>query len=102
MVIDTARAAALSLDTGAFGAAPQRSEAPTTVGTPDLDTSTLVWEGEMDGLALATLLALSMRHAMVPCEIEGRPHRARAQGCWFDAGRGLLVVELVGRPEPMA
>lgn len=100
-LIDTAPATPPSFGAGSRDL-PTGSEAPPIGGASAMEASTLVWEGAMDGLALASLLASSMRHAMVPCEIEGRPYRARAQGCWFDAGRGVLVVELVGRPEPMA
>lgn len=98
MATDTARSAVLAL----VGAEPAGADPSGMDEASDLDASTLVWEGQVDGPGLATLLALSLRHAMVPCEIEGRPYRVRAKGCWFDAGHGSVVVELAGVPEPLA
>ena len=61
-----------------------------------------LWEGAVDGPGLAALLRSMMVHGRVPCDVDGRPHRARALACWYDAGRGTLVVELADGPEPVA
>ena len=61
-----------------------------------------LWEGAVDGPGLAALLRSMMVHGRVPCDVDGRPHRAQAVGCWYDAGRGTLVVELAAGPEPVA
>jgi len=61
-----------------------------------------IWEGALDGPGLATLMRTALVHGMVPCELDGRPHRARATGCWYDAGHGTVIVELAGMPEPIA
>lgn len=61
-----------------------------------------LWEGTVDGPGLAALLRAVMVHGAVPCDVDGTPHRARAIACWYDAGHGTAVVELEGRPEPMA
>jgi hypothetical protein len=61
-----------------------------------------IWEGAVDGPGLVAILRSAMVHGIVPCEMDGRPHRARAIGCWYDAGGGSALVELAGRPEPLA
>jgi hypothetical protein len=61
-----------------------------------------LWEGASDGPGLVALLRSMMVHGRVPCDVDGRPHRARAIGCWYDAGRGTVVVEFAERPEPVA
>jgi len=61
-----------------------------------------LWEGAVDGPGLAAILRAAMLHGMVPCDVGGRPHRARAVGCWYDAAGGTAVVELAGPPEPLA
>jgi hypothetical protein len=61
-----------------------------------------IWEGAVDGPGLVAMLRSTLTHGIVPCEVEGRPHRARAIGCWYDAGGGTALVELAGRPEPLA
>jgi hypothetical protein len=61
-----------------------------------------IWEGAVDGPGLVAMLRSAMVHGIVPCEVDGRPHRARAIGCWYDAGGGTALVELAGRPEPLA
>jgi len=94
--------------------APPRAEA-SAVGAPvgsaalgghagDAEAVALrwLWEGTVDGPGLAALLQAVMVHGAVPCDVDGRPHRARAIACWYDAGHGTTVVELKGRPEPMA
>ena len=70
-------------------------------GTED-PVSRWLWEGASDGPGLAALLRSMMVHGRVPCDVDGRPHRARAIGCWYDAGRGTVVVEFAERPEPVA
>jgi len=99
-----------------------RLVAPASLGVPeaaaraaasdglDLDVATAcgagevrwLWEGAVDGPGLAAMLRAAMVHEVVPCDIGGRPHRARAIACWYDAGHGTAVVELGGRPEPLA
>jgi hypothetical protein len=71
-------------------------------GGGDAPTPRWLWEGAVDGPGLAALLRSMMVHGRVPCDVDGRPHRAQAVGCWYDAGRGTVVVELAGGPEPVA
>lgn len=61
-----------------------------------------LWEGAVDGPGLVAMLRSTLVHGIVPCEVDGRPHRVRAIGCWYDAGGGTALVELAGRPEPLA
>jgi hypothetical protein len=71
-------------------------------GRADAPEPRWLWEGAVDGPMLAALLRSMMVHGRVPCDVDGRPHRARAVGCWYDAGRGTVVVELADEPEPVA
>jgi hypothetical protein len=61
-----------------------------------------VWEGAVDGPGLVAILRSVMVHGVVPTDVDGRPHRARALGCWYDAAHGTALVELAGPPEPLA
>jgi hypothetical protein len=67
-----------------------------------VDGGRWIWEGAVDGPGLVAMLRSALVHGIVPCEVDGRPHRARAIGCWYDAGGGTALVELAGRPEPLA
>lgn len=60
------------------------------------------WEGVVDGPGLAAVIRAASTGGSVPCEFEGRPHRMGVIACWYDAGRGLAVIELTGPPEPLA
>jgi hypothetical protein len=71
-------------------------------GAEGVDAGRWIWEGAVDGPGLVAILRSAMVHGIVPCEVDGRPHRARAIGCWYDAGGGTALVELAGRPEPLA
>ncbi len=73
----------------------------TPTGSDDHDHR-WVWEGSVDGPGIASLVRSVLVHGVVPCELDGRPHRARALGCWYDAGHGTVIVELAGRPHPLA
>jgi hypothetical protein len=82
------------------------TEAPVLGAAPPIaemvDGGRWIWEGAVDGPGLVAMLRSAMVHGIVPCEVDGRPHRARAIGCWYDAGGGTALVELAGRPEPLA
>jgi hypothetical protein len=78
------------------------SREPAAAGGVDAPEPRWLWEGAVDGPGLAALLRSMMVHGRVPCDVDGLPHRAQAVGCWYDAGRGTVVVELAGGPEPVA
>ncbi|MDA1148344.1 MAG: hypothetical protein O3A76_17235 [Chloroflexi bacterium] len=78
------------------------ADADTTIAPPgDADAPQWIWEGDVDGPGLVAMVRAALQHGIVPCEVDGHPHRARATGCWYDAGRGTVVIELAGRPEPL-
>jgi hypothetical protein len=56
-----------------------------------------VWEGDLEGEAVARLLRRAMTAGGVAFEVGGVATRVRVQEFHFDAGRGRIVVEL-GRP----
>ena len=60
-----------------------------------------VWEGAVDGPGLVAILRAVMVHGIVPCDVSGQPHRARAIGGWYDAAHGTALIELAGPPEPL-
>jgi hypothetical protein len=63
-----------------------------------LGDGTLVWEAQLDGDALATLLRRAMLHGGVRCETAGGVGRVQLHGCYYDAAGRTLVVEIGGLP----
>jgi hypothetical protein len=61
-----------------------------------------LWEGAVDGPGLVAILRAVMVHGIVPCDVGGQPHRARALGGWYDAAHGTALIELAGPPEALA
>ncbi|MDF1523624.1 MAG: hypothetical protein P1P87_12525 [Trueperaceae bacterium] len=53
-----------------------------------------VWEGAVDGPTVARVIAAAIHLGALPCDVDGVPHRATPGACWYDAGTGVLVVEL--------
>lgn len=58
----------------------------------------LLWEAELDGDAVATLLRRAMLHGALTCTMAGESSTVRVQGCYYDAAGRRLVVELAGAP----
>jgi hypothetical protein len=62
----------------------------------------LLWEAELDGDAVASLLRRAMLHGGVRCDALGVAATVRMQGCWYDAAGHTIVVELVGPPTALS
>lgn len=88
------------LRAAAPGAVPGSGAQAGTIG--DGACPRWLWEGAVDGPGLVAILRAVMVHGIVPCDVGGRPHRARARGGWYDAARGTALIELAGPPEPLA
>jgi hypothetical protein len=58
----------------------------------------LVWEADLDGDAVASLLRRAMLHGGLRCHAGGIASTVRVQGCYYDASGRRIVVELVGAP----
>lgn len=61
-----------------------------------------LWEGLLDGPGVVAVVRSLLRTGSFPCGQYGVPHRGVAASCWYDAGRGAVVLELMGPPERLA
>ncbi len=84
------------------GPVPHGDRTPVEPPHDRSDVDRWLWEGAVDGPGIAAILRAAMVHGIVPCDVGGLPHRARAVACWYDAAAGTAVVELFARPEPLA
>ncbi len=62
----------------------------------------LVWEGAVDGPGLARILRTALTTGALPCDVDGTPFRLDAGSCWYDAARGMLLIEVRGRLQGVA
>lgn len=40
------------------------------------------------------MIAAALQIGALPYDVDGVPHRATPGACWYDAGTGVLIVEL--------
>lgn len=62
----------------------------------------LVWEADLDGDAVASLLRQAMLHGALRCRADGVDATVRIRECSYDAAGRTLLVELVGVPEALS
>jgi hypothetical protein len=73
-----------------------------TGASPGVGGPRWLWEGAVDGPGLVAILRAVLVHGIVPCDVGGQPHRARALGGWYDAAHGTALIEMAGPPETLA